>query len=65
MLEQYPPVMTLSETSEATGKSKNTIVDLIKNNKLHAERVGRKWRIYHDSLIRYLYADPEADDYTN
>jgi excisionase family DNA binding protein len=55
MLEEYPDVLTIKETIEILGISRNLIYDLIHNGTLPAFRLGeRVWRINKKDLIIFL-----------
>ncbi len=55
MLEAYPDVLTLNETLEILGISRNMLYDLIHTGQIPAYRLGRKiWRINKTNLIDYL-----------
>jgi excisionase family DNA binding protein len=54
MLEQYEPIMTVSEVSEVLMVSKNTTYELLKEHKIQGYRNGRIWYITKDSLLDYI-----------
>lgn len=55
MLETYPDVLTLNETLEILGISRNMLYDLIHSGTLPAYRLGKKiWRVNKPDLILYL-----------
>ncbi len=55
MLSEYPDVLTIREAMEILGVSKNTIYELVRNDTIHAFRLGAKiWRINKSGLIDYL-----------
>lgn len=55
MLEEYPDVLTINETIEILGVSRNLLYDLIHSGTLPAIRLGKKiWRINKPDLIAYL-----------
>lgn len=55
MLENYPDVLTINETIEILGISRNMLYDLIHSGILPAFRLGKKiWRINKPDLLLYL-----------
>lgn len=55
MLENYPDVLTINETIEILGVSRNMLYDLIHNGTISAFRLGKKiWRINKADLLLYL-----------
>lgn len=55
MLDTYPDVLTINETIEILGISRNMLYDLIHSDMLPAFRLGQKiWRINKSDLITYL-----------
>ncbi len=55
MLEEYPDVLTINETMEILGISRNLLYDLIHSGMLPAFRIGIKiWRIKKLDLISFL-----------
>lgn len=55
MLETYPDVLTINETIEILGISRNMLYDLIHSSTLPAYRLGKKiWRINKPDLILFL-----------
>ncbi|MDD3172859.1 MAG: helix-turn-helix domain-containing protein [Herbinix sp.] len=55
MLEEYPDVLTINETMEILGISRNLLYDLIHSGTLPAFRIGIKiWRIKKLDLISFL-----------
>lgn len=55
MLETYPDVLTINETIEILGVSRNMLYNLIHSGMLPAFRLGRKiWRINKSDLILFL-----------
>ena len=53
-LENYPPVLTVSQVAEILNVNKNTVFRLIKAGEIPAMRVGRLIRIPKDRMIEYL-----------
>lgn len=55
MFEEYPDVLTVNETIEILGISRNLLYDLIHSGTLPAFRLGTKiWRIKKPDLIGFL-----------
>jgi len=55
MLEDYPDVLSINETIEILGISRNLLYDLIHSGTIPAFRLGEKiWRINKPVLISYL-----------
>lgn len=55
MLEIYPDVLTINETIEILGVSRNMLYELIHTGTLPAYRLGKKiWRINKIDLISFL-----------
>lgn len=54
MLEQYEPIMTVSEVSEVLMVSKNTTYELLREKKLAGYRNGRIWYVPKDSLLDFI-----------
>jgi len=47
-------VFTITETQEALGLARNTVMSLINNGKLRAVRAGRRWLIPSEAIDAYL-----------
>lgn len=55
MLEEYPDVLSINETMEILGISRNLLYDLIHTGAIPALRIGKKlWRINKQALIKYI-----------
>lgn len=55
MLNNYPDVLTINDTMEILGVSRNLLYDLIHNGMIPAYRLGEKvWRINKIDLIMFL-----------
>lgn len=55
MLEEYPEVLTINETMEILGISRNLLYQLIHSGVLPAFRLGSKiWRIKKVDLLKFL-----------
>lgn len=52
--DQVPLVMTINEAAEVCGVHRNTIVNMIRDGRLAATKVGREWRITKDEIRRML-----------
>ena len=55
MLEEYPDVLSINETMEILGVSRNLLYNLIHTGAIPAIRIGKKlWRINKQALIKYI-----------
>lgn len=55
MLEEYPDVLSINETMEILGISRNLLYNLIHTGVIPAMRIGKKlWRINKQALIKYI-----------
>ena len=55
MLEEYPDVLSINETMEILGISRNLLYNLIHTGTIPAMRIGKKlWRINKQALIKYI-----------
>lgn len=54
-----PLVLTLQQAAKVMGAHRNTIMNMIKDKRLAAVKVGREWRISKDEIMRYLGVDNE------
>ena len=55
MLEEYPDVLSINETMEILGISRNLLYNLIHTGAIPAMRIGKNlWRINKQSLIKYI-----------
>lgn len=55
MFEEYPDVLTINETIEILGVSRNLLYDLIHAGTIPAFRLGTKiWRIRKVDLIQFF-----------
>jgi excisionase family DNA binding protein len=55
MLEEYPDVLSINETMEILGISRNLLYNLIHTGAIPAMRIGKKlWRINKQALIKYI-----------
>ena len=53
-LKEYPAVLTVKQVAEILGVCKASVLTLIHENKLHAIKVGRLYKIPKDQIIDYL-----------
>lgn len=53
-LYDYPPILNISDVAEILGVTPNTIRMLIKNNNLHAVKIGKRYKITKNKLLNYL-----------
>ena len=54
MLEQFEPLMTVSEVCSVLMVGKNTVYDIIKSGKVGCFRTGRTWKIKRDDLAKFI-----------
>lgn len=55
MFEEYPDVLTINETTEILGVSRNLLYDLIHSGTIPAFQLGTKiWRIKKVDLIQFV-----------
>ena len=54
LLDAYPPILTINNAAEILGVSTNTIRKLIKNDNLHAVKIGKRYKITKNKLLDYL-----------
>lgn len=60
MLEEYPDVLSINETMEILGISRNLLYNLIHTGVIPAMRIGKKlWRINKTDLITFLMNNNE------
>ena len=60
MLEEYPDVLSINETMEILGISRNLLYNLIHTGVIPAMRIGKKlWRINKTDLITFLMSNNE------
>jgi excisionase family DNA binding protein len=54
LLNEYPPILNINEVAEILGVTPNTIRKLIKNNSIHAVKVGKRYKITKTKLLNFL-----------
>lgn len=54
MLEQYDPLLTISDLREILSIGRNAAYDLLNQGAIPAFRIGRNWKIPKDAVIFYL-----------
>jgi len=54
MLEQYEPLLTISDLREILNIGRNAAYDLLKQGAIPAFRIGRNWKIPKDAVISYI-----------
>ena len=54
LLNDYPPILNINEVAEILGVTPNTIRKLVKNNSIHAVKVGKRYKITKTKLLNYL-----------
>ena len=53
-LKEYPAILNVSEVAEILGVTTNTVRKLIKNDNLHAVKVGKRFKVTKNKLFEYL-----------
>lgn len=53
-LKEYPVILNVSEVAEILGVTTNTVRKLIKNDNLHAVKVGKRFKVTKNKLFEYL-----------
>lgn len=54
LFEKYPELLNVTDVAGILGVSPNTVRKLIKENTLHAVKVGKRYRITKNKLLAYL-----------
>lgn len=54
MLNNTKDVLTLKELQQLLHIGKNTALRLVQSGEIEAFRVGNRWRVPRESLIRYI-----------
>lgn len=54
MYEYIPEIMTFKECQKILKVGKNTLLDLIHTNQLEAFKVGSRWKIPKQSVIKFI-----------
>lgn len=54
MLNSYPDILTVTQTSEILQISKKSVYKLIHSNQLQAKKIASHYRIQKKSLIEFL-----------
>lgn len=54
LLEKYPPLLSISDVAEILGISCNTARKLVKNNSLPTVKIGNRFKVTKNKLLRYL-----------
>lgn len=54
MLEQYDPLLTITDLREILNIGRNAAYDLLNQGTIPAFRIGRNWKIPKDAVIFYL-----------
>ena len=57
LLEEYPPILCVSDVAKILGVSPNTIRKLIRNKNLHAIKIGKRYKVTKNQLLNYLGED--------
>jgi excisionase family DNA binding protein len=62
LLDKYPPILNLSEVAEILGISINTTRKLIKEDSLHAVKIGKRYKVTKNKLLSYLEESSESQE---
>lgn len=54
MLECAPEIMTFKECRNLLKVGKNTLLNLLHNDEIHAFRIGNRWKIPKKSVMDYI-----------
>lgn len=54
MLERVPEILTFNECKCLLKIGKNTLLNLLHNDEIHAFRIGNRWKIPKKSVIEYI-----------
>ena len=54
MLDEYEAVLTVSDLQEILNIGRNSAYELLRDGRIAAFRVGKKWRIPKQSVIDFL-----------
>lgn len=60
MAENYPEVMTISETSLYLRIARSSLYKLAQEGKIPCQKVGRHWRFRREAIERWLEINPNA-----
>ena len=61
MAENVPDVMTIEETSEFLRIPVSSLYKLAQTGKIPCQKVGRHWRFYRPSLLRWIAGQASFD----
>ena len=51
---ELPLVMTFAEVRDCLMISRQTLLKLLAQDRLHGVKVGKQWRIYKDDFLKYF-----------
>ncbi|MDL2327883.1 helix-turn-helix domain-containing protein [Ruminococcaceae bacterium OttesenSCG-928-A11] len=54
ILTEYPDVLTVPHLREILGVGKNTVYDLLQDNKIKHVKVGRRYIVSKSNLIKFI-----------
>ena len=54
MLERVPEILTFRECRSLLKIGKNTLLNLLHNDEIHAFRIGNRWKISKESVKDYI-----------
>lgn len=54
MLERVPEILTFRECRSLLKIGKNTLLNLLHNDEIHAFRIGNRWKIPKESVKDYI-----------
>lgn len=61
-LDEYPPIMNISGVAEILGVSINTVRKIIRDDSLHAVKIGKRYKVTKNNLLSYLGETQEAQE---
>ena len=54
MLERVPEILTFRECRSLLKIGKNTLLNLLHNDEIHAFRIGNRWKIPKNAVLEYI-----------
>ena len=59
-LESYPYLMSPAEVADFTGMTRQDVTRRLRSGEMPGFRIGVRWRISRDNLLRFLYEHANA-----
>ena len=63
LLDEYPPILNISDVAEILGISINTARKLVKDGNLQAIKIGKRYKVTKTKLLSYLGETQEPQDH--